>query len=190
MVFSLKDIKSEYKSEYSKMPKKYREAKIYHGGKNYDLKKRWYVYYSFIDPDTGKMKRQPPIYLDINRNFNTRKERMFHFRIVRDIVNKFLKKGYSPQKIKVVASEYSAGACLDYALSVKKDEIKETTYNDYKIRVNQFKEYLKKERLLNLSIKEVNKRVVSQYLNQFKGAKNRNNIKMVLSLIFYQMKIT
>ncbi len=185
MVFSLEDIRTVYKSVYNnEMPKNYVKAKIYHGGKNYDLKKRWYVYYSFLDAETGKMKRQTPISFDVNRKFKTRKERMYHLRIIRDIINDFLKEGHSPQKIKLVTSEYSAGACLDYALSIKKDEIKETTYNDYKIRVAQFKEYLNKHRYLNLSIKEIDKKIVSEYLNQFKGAKNRNNIKMVLSSMF------
>ncbi|HDZ15003.1 MAG TPA: hypothetical protein ENH60_08925, partial [Pricia sp.] len=31
--------------------KKYKEPKIYHGGDNFDLSKRWYVYYSFAKPD-------------------------------------------------------------------------------------------------------------------------------------------
>ncbi len=188
MVFLLENIKNAYKNAYSKlyseMPKNYIDAKIYHGGKNYDLKKRWYVYYSFIDPNTGKMKRQPPITFSVNRRFKTRKERMQHLRIIRDVVNDFLKKGYSPHKIKVVANEYSAESCLDYALTIKKTEIKQTTYSDYESRVNQFKKFLNKQGLLKSNIKNINKKVVSKYLNQFKGSKNRNNIKMVLSSIY------
>ena len=30
--------------------KKFTEPKIYHGGKDFDLSKRWYVYYSYAHP--------------------------------------------------------------------------------------------------------------------------------------------
>ena len=81
MAFLIKEIESAYKSAYSKdllmSPKKHIKAKIYHGGKNYDLAKRWYVYYSFVD-DSGNMKRQTPITLAVNRRFKTKSERLWH----------------------------------------------------------------------------------------------------------------
>ena len=49
------------------------EPKIYIA--NGDLSKRWYVYYSYRNPKTGKMERQNPIYKDINR-YKTKYERM------------------------------------------------------------------------------------------------------------------
>ncbi|WP_130736928.1 hypothetical protein [Flavobacterium sp. J27] len=39
-----------------------------------DLSKRWYVYYSFRNPTTGKLERQTPIYAGIN-NHKTVSER-------------------------------------------------------------------------------------------------------------------
>ena len=54
----LSKIQIAYETAYSfEMNKKYTKPRIFHGGKNFDLKKRWYVYYSFLDPETGKMKR-------------------------------------------------------------------------------------------------------------------------------------
>lgn len=53
----------EIKSAYNEKPmKNYVLAKIYHGGKTYDLTKRWYVYYSFQNPST----QYPDFDLDIN----------------------------------------------------------------------------------------------------------------------------
>lgn len=47
-------IKSEYKSEYKKVSnfhmEKFSKPKIYTGGKDFDIKKRWYVYYEYRNP--------------------------------------------------------------------------------------------------------------------------------------------
>ena len=46
---------TEYENVYGlKMKKKYSNPVIYHGGDDYDLTKRWYVYYSYRHPETGK----------------------------------------------------------------------------------------------------------------------------------------
>ena len=46
---------TEYEKVYVlKMKKNYSIPKIYHGGDDYDLTKRWYVYYSNRHPETGK----------------------------------------------------------------------------------------------------------------------------------------
>ncbi len=79
MSFLIDEIYTAYKSAYSKnqfmSPKNYVKAKIYHGGKDYDLSKRWYVYYSFIDAKTGKLERQDNIKGGANY-FRTKKERL------------------------------------------------------------------------------------------------------------------
>ncbi len=185
MSFFLKYLKTAYETAYSKNTvKKYIDPKIYHGGKTFDLKKRWYVYYSFINPETGEMERQSPITMEINRRFKTKKERLFHFRILKKVLKDMLKKGYSPYENNIEFDEYTTESCLDYALTIKKDELKSTTYNDYESRINNFKKFLKSKGKLNQSIRNTMKRDVSQFLNTFKGAKNRNNTKVVLSSVF------
>jgi hypothetical protein len=67
-------LQNEYAREYTLKGKKdYSEPKIYDAGG--DLTKRWYVYYSYRDPETGKLKRRPPIYKGANR-YKTKGERM------------------------------------------------------------------------------------------------------------------
>lgn len=59
-------LKTEYATAYDfNIMKKYSEPKIYNA--NGDLSKRWYVYYSFRNPKTGKLTRQTPIYAEVNR---------------------------------------------------------------------------------------------------------------------------
>ncbi len=188
MSFLINEIYTAYKSAYSKnqfmSPKNYVKAKIYHGGKDYDLSKRWYVYYSFIDIKTGKMKRQPPITFSVNRRFKTKNDRLWHLSLIKKIVNDFLAKGWTPDKVNAFSENYTAESCLDYALSIKKTEIKETTYKDYESRVNQFKEFLQTKGVLHYSIKDITKRHVSEFLNKYSGAKNRNNGKIALNSVF------
>jgi|GEM_PF-6463863 len=82
-----------------------------------------------------------------------------------------------------LSTDKSIDFCLNYALKIKQNEVKTTTYIDYKNRINQFKKFLTTQKLLHKPIQNINKQVVSKYLRQFKP-KNRNNIKIVLSTIF------
>ena len=78
------------------MKKNYSIPKIYHGGDDYDIKKRWYVYYSFRNPESGKLVRQSPIFANFNRLHKTKKERLKIFKILRETLEHLLKDGYSP----------------------------------------------------------------------------------------------
>ena len=161
-------IENEYKNVYgnSKNPMTidYVKPKIYHGGKNYDLKKRWYVYYSYRNPETGKMKRQTPITLSINRNYKTKKERMKHLRMVREILENLLKEGMSPYHYDK-PNYYSCEACLDYALSLKKKQVAKNTYNEYRYNIQKFKQFLHRKNMLNDLMNDLTKQTINEYLN-------------------------
>ncbi|MHA7843207.1 MAG: RHS repeat domain-containing protein [Winogradskyella sp.] len=60
-----------------------------------DLKKRWYVYFSFRDPETGRMKRMKNIYGGANR-FKTKAERYSVLNLYKKRLLRFLKQGYNP----------------------------------------------------------------------------------------------
>jgi integrase len=164
--------------------KKYTEPKIYHGGKNFDLSKRWYVYYSFLNPVTGIMTRQSPIYLKINQKYKTKKERLLHFNFLREALSEMLRNNHNPYESESIEIEFQAGSCIDYAWSVKKNELKGTTLSDYKSRIFRFKKFLQEKGLLEKSMKNITKTHVSTYLDTFKGAKNRNNTRTALDSIF------
>jgi integrase len=60
-----------------------------------DLKKRWYVYFSYRDPETGRMKRMKNIYGGANR-FKTKAERYSVLNLYKKRLLRFLKQGYNP----------------------------------------------------------------------------------------------
>ena len=186
MSFFNDKLRTAYESAYSDFmkPKDYIEAKIYHGGKKYDLKKRWYVYYSILDPETGNMKRQPQITFNVNKRFKTKEERMHHLTLIKNIVNDALKNGWSIPSLSEMTKQYTAASCLDYALSIKKLEVKETTYKDYESRVKQFKRFLKKRGIDILPIENITKKDVTDFLSKYEGAKNYNNGKIALKSVF------
>jgi hypothetical protein len=62
---------------------------------NGDLSKRWYVYFSFRNPETGKMKRLSNIYGEANK-YKTKEDRLSALTIYRKRLLNLLKQGYNP----------------------------------------------------------------------------------------------
>ncbi|MCH4552705.1 hypothetical protein [Aestuariibaculum lutulentum] len=97
------DFKSEHVFEHdlehdlSKRPQ-FSTPKIY--TVNGNLGKRWYVYFSFRNPKTGKLKRVTPFYGDVNK-YKTKEARMEALTIYRKTLIKLLKLGYNPFKDKI-----------------------------------------------------------------------------------------
>lgn len=60
-----------------------------------DLAKRWYVYFSYRNPETGKLQRMKNIYGKANR-YKTKAERYAALSLYKKRLLKFLKEGYSP----------------------------------------------------------------------------------------------
>ncbi|SNR50848.1 Phage integrase family protein [Lutibacter agarilyticus] len=86
--------KSAYDFAYDlSMRKNFSTPKIYTA--NGDLKKRWYVYFSFRNPETGRLKRITPFYGDANKH-KTKSDRMFVLSIYKHKIETLLKKGYNP----------------------------------------------------------------------------------------------
>jgi len=88
----------EYEKEYSfeyrfKVKRSYSDPKIYTAKD--DLKKRWYVYYSYRDPKTGRLKKMPPIYGNVNY-YKTKSERLNILMSFQRNLLKLLKEGYNP----------------------------------------------------------------------------------------------
>lgn len=187
-MYNFNDIlQSEYVIEYSLKGKKdYSEPKIYDAGG--DLNKRWYVYYSYRDPKTNKLKRQPPIYKGANR-FKTKAERYEILMAYKLALKKLLSKGYSPyenfkvtdakiekeQKVAVKetnpafkAINYTTIEALEFAVEQKEsywsDRAKITINGHYK----RFVKWLKENDLDTIDIKELKRREIATFLNSLK----------------------
>ncbi|MDM8159030.1 tyrosine-type recombinase/integrase [Labilibaculum sp. K2S] len=152
--------------------------------------KRWYVYYSFEHPTakttTGQPKKVPqtPIYFNVNQDYKDFDERLKFLKMVRNSIEKLLKDGFSPYETGETASEHTALSALDFALEIKRPEVKGTTFSGYETKINLFKKYIKSQGYSHLSIKDINKSIVTQYLRTIKNPTNRNNTKGALSAIF------
>ena len=78
-----------------KQKKSYSTPKIYTASDN--LEKRWYVYFSFRNPETGKLDRQQNIYGTANRH-KSKTSRKAMLTVYRKRLIKLLKEGYNPYK--------------------------------------------------------------------------------------------
>ena len=84
----------EYESAYDLSVKRnFSIPKIYSA--NGDLKKRWYIYFSFRDPENGKLVRQTPFYGNTNK-YKTKEDRMSVLVTYRKVLLKLLEQGYDP----------------------------------------------------------------------------------------------
>jgi integrase len=164
------------KSSFTKDEKKYLTRKGF----------RWYVYFDFINPDTGKMERQTAIHQNVNREFPNFDDRRKHIFLIKEALEELLQDGYSPYESKQKES-YTAIDSLDFALSIRKDSISESTYSDYHYRLDLFKNYITKRNLHRVSIDQITRSVVVSFLNEEMKrttARNRNNCKSCLSSLF------
>src|SRR5690606_745244 len=120
---------------------------------------------------------------NVNKRFKTKEERMHHLTLIKNIVNEALEQGWTTPTFDI-PKQYTAESCLDYALSVKKSEVKQTTYKDYESRVNQFKKFLKRKGLDISPIESITKKDVADFLSKYEGAKSYNNGKIALKSVF------
>lgn len=88
------DYKNEHDLEHDLEHKRlFSTPKIYDA--NGDLNKRWYIYFSYRDPDTGKMKRMKNIYGKVNGH-KTKEARYSLLRLYKKRLLKLLQEGYNP----------------------------------------------------------------------------------------------
>lgn len=186
---------TEYGNEYNiDMPVlQYKLPKIYHGGKEFDLSQRWYVYYSYLNPSTGKMQRQNPIYMNVNRDFNTAAERMKRLKAIAKNLTELLKNGYSPYSDSGLEtkSQYNIKDAIEFAYEIKAATLAETTIPEYKSRKNKFVKFLESNGYDFIAADEFPKKYVLDYMNSIiknNSGKTHNNHKVVLSSLFEILK--
>lgn len=92
--FLIFEFPNEHVFEHDLLLKKnFSTPKIYTA--NGDLKKRWYVYFSFRNPETGKLQRMKNIYGKVN-NYKTKEDRLFVLATYSKKLLQLLKQGYNP----------------------------------------------------------------------------------------------
>ncbi|SHH70099.1 tyrosine-type recombinase/integrase [Winogradskyella jejuensis] len=88
------DVQKEHDLEHETEHKSlFSEPKIYDA--NGDLTKRWYIYFSYVNPKTGKKERCKNIYGKTNR-YKTKTERYYILNIYKKRLSKLLHEGFNP----------------------------------------------------------------------------------------------
>jgi len=178
---------NEYGNEYDfRMKRKYSEPKIYDA--NGDLSKRWYVYFSFRNPNTNKLERQKPIYVSLL--LKSKKDRMAELKVYQASLSKMLGKGFSPYDNVNFDSEdklVTTRQAIEFGLKIKSNTLNQSSYKKYESRINQFLRYTKEIGYDVRNIKDLNKKIVNAFLNDVLDRttpSNRNNSRREISSLF------
>ena len=115
-----------------------------------DLSQRWYVYFSFQDPDSGKMK---PFKFFISQKFKTRTSRFNEAARMRDEYKDKLKTGWTP--FAKSGGEYTTlKKAIEHYLEVKSPPVlRKRTYDTYKSHLSFLQDYTSK---VGLDLRYVN----------------------------------
>jgi len=184
----------EHDPEHNLLVKKnYSVPKIYNA--NGDLNKRWYLYFSFRDPVSGKLKRMKNIY-GITNNFKTKEERFSILSTYRRNLIILLKKGFNPfednsellnknnssetevqltinkvepkiepQIIPETEKQQTIKEAFEFALDLKKNVINITSFRGLNNRMKTFLSWIETTHPELLSINSLNKKIVTNFLN-------------------------
>ncbi|MBD0832828.1 tyrosine-type recombinase/integrase [Aestuariibaculum sediminum] len=188
------EYESEYESAYDlSLKRNFSAPKIYTA--NNDLSKRWYVYFSYRDPVSGRLKRQTPVYGEANK-CKTKEDRMAILSVYRKVLLKLLKQGYSPYEdnkslyMEVNTNKKASGnnaekvqekvpdvksvlvkesilfeEAFAFGLKLKTKLINQTTKRSFENRLKNFSEWIKEFHPSVKGIHEVDKRLVIDFLN-------------------------
>jgi integrase len=154
------------------------------------LSKYWYIRYSYRNPATGVLVKQPHIKQGLNR-YKTFSERMEFLKAFRKGMVSAFDKGITPYTINTVdepkKDTQSIGEAINYALQIKTGTVAERTANEYALRCGAFKKWLKSRGLINKDVRAIDRKIVSDYLDHVllkTSARTRNNVRADLSAIF------
>lgn len=173
--------------------KKYGGPYVYDAGG--DLSKRWYVYYSFRHPNTGKLVRQDNIDVGINEH-KTFKDRTKAIKLLQASIKSILENGFDPYAPAPLGSveqkkDFTIAEAIDYALAKAKKLYAETSYPDFKSRLTRFKQWLIDNGYSTKQLQDITDRLLIIYLNTVlsgSSARNRNNTRTAISGLYKILK--
>ena len=175
----------DFAYDLGKLKKQYSEVKIYDAAG--DISKRWYVYYSFRNPITGKLERQPYIDTGINTHKNN-KDRISVAKSIKKAIEQALIKGYDPYRnnnFDIENKKYSIADAFEIMRKRGKLVLSATSYKDFKSRVTQFESWLTENNLTCMN--QVTRKTVIAYLRtvlEKTSLSNQNNTRANLSMGF------
>ena len=199
------EYENEYESAYDLSVKRnFSNPKIYSAGG--DLTKRWYVYFSFRDPKSGKLKRLTPFYGNANK-YKTKEDRMSVLVTYRKVLLRLLKQGYNPytdntelhqrlnakkddaggqvstmkENIKTDSDDdgpkMTVQEAFDFGLARKEKILSPTTKRGYENKIKNFLKWLKTNRPEIVNITDLDKKDVTSFLNDILYCSTFSNFK-------------
>ncbi|ASU34434.1 tyrosine-type recombinase/integrase [Mucilaginibacter xinganensis] len=150
----------------------YKKATLYDAGG--DLKKQWYVKYSYLNPETKKFDRFK-VFKEINQE-NTRASRYDLANAYVVAYNEWLEKGGSPFDILPTATDENKNIihCIDLFLEfIANGKLRDNTKRKYRIELTVFKGWLESSGFAGYDINEIKKQHIFDFVESIK----KRNIK-------------
>jgi integrase len=158
-----------------------------------DLSKRWYVYFSYRNPKTGKLQRMQNVYGKANK-YSTKEDRLFVLTVYKRTLLKLLKEGFNPfqdnrallakrnAKVKSTKAEPSSEVettkgqeasvpamsikeAFNFGLKLKEKLLNKTTRRGYENRIKNFIKWVENVHPEIHTIDKVDRKLVTQFLN-------------------------
>ena len=150
-----------------------------------DLSKRWYVYYSFRSPETGKYRL---IQKWIPKKIMTSSGRRDKAHAMIKSINQKLRQGFNP--FAHLEKKYTGiSIAMDYVLSIKASSCRKRTHHTYSSMVKIFKDWLKIKNIENRSVDDFNYYHAQEFMDYTKarlknGNRTHNNRVTAMRTIF------
>jgi integrase len=147
----------------------FKAAKLFDAGG--DLSKRWYVYYSFRSPETGKFRLFQKW---IPQKIMTCSGRRDKAHAIIKSINQKLRQGFNP--FAHIEKKYSSvSSAMKYVISIKETSCRKRTYHTYSSMVHIFDEWLKKKKLENLPVDDFNYYPAQEFMDYTKTKLHNSN---------------
>jgi integrase len=152
----------------------------------------WYVYYYFRNPETGKFDSRSKFDYKhgINRYKTIAQRKAFGEKLVIAYTT-MLDNGYNPWNNTILKKDLNTfsimtlSEAMNYAMEMKKKELATNTNTDWKHRLLNFQNFIKKMKFDVLPVTEINTKHIILFLNSLDlSGKSINNYRAFLSTIF------
>ncbi len=170
---------------------KHGKVKIFTGKKKMDLSVRWYVYFYYFNPMTGRMDKKWMRSFGANR-FKTKKERMEILNSAKLSVKELLEEGWSPSdniypNKSVSVTDENEATVLDtlsairLAVESKSHHFSNSTLSTYKYSSRLFISWLDSNDIGGIPIEEFTRRHANRFFNYLRERKSEDGEKLSIT---------
>ena len=138
---------------------KFKTAKLFDAGG--DLSKRWFVYYNFLSPETGKYCR---FQLWVPQKILTASGRRDKAHEIIKSINGRLRQGFNPYA-HTERKYTSLAVAIAYVLSLKENSCRKRTHHTYSSMVQKFNDWLISKNFLNMAVDDFNYHHAQEFMD-------------------------